>query len=97
MGHVPGRSLLLWRGVLDVLTREENSNSGGVALESNGAGTRLQKAMSLEWLGQTGASLCWIASVLTYGISSNGDWLQLFAASSWLIANLSVLAAFNPK
>lgn len=53
--------------------------------------------MSLEWLGQTGASLCWIASVFTYGISSNGDWLQLFAASSWLIANLSVLATFNPK
>ena len=34
---------------------------------------------------------------LAFGISSNGDWFQQFAASSWLIANLSALAAFNPK
>ena len=48
--------------------------------------TRLPRT---EWLGQTVASVCWILSVLAYGISSTGDWLQLFAASSWLIANLA--------
>ena len=30
----------------------------------------LAKAMRPEWLGQTTASVCWIASVFTYGISS---------------------------
>ncbi len=53
---------------------------------------RWAKAMRIEWLGQTVASVCWIASVFTYGISSGGDWLQLFAASSWLLANLASLA-----
>ena len=56
---------------------------------------RWAKAMRIEWLGQTVASVCWIASVFTYGISSGGDWLQLFAASSWLLANLASLADNN--
>ena len=30
----------------------------------------LAKMMRIEWLGQTVASICWIASVFTYGISS---------------------------
>jgi len=51
----------------------------------------LARAMRVEWLGQTAASMFWIASVLTYGISSAGDWLQMGAASAWLIANLSSL------
>ncbi|MEM7453636.1 MAG: hypothetical protein AAF456_04700 [Planctomycetota bacterium] len=51
----------------------------------------LQSAFSLEWLGQTLASVCWIASVFTYGISSAGDWLQLFAASAWFVANMTTL------
>ena len=38
--------------------------------------TRLEKMLSIEWLGQTLASLCWIISVFTYGIASTGDWLQ---------------------
>ena len=46
------------------------------------------KALSVEWLGQTIASLCWICSVFVYGITSNGDWLQLVAGVSWLIANI---------
>ncbi|MCP4191668.1 MAG: hypothetical protein GY768_13680 [Planctomycetaceae bacterium] len=50
---------------------------------------RLERVLRIEWLGQTVASICWIASVLTYGISSSGDWLQLFAASSWLLANIA--------
>ena len=52
---------------------------------------RWAKALRVEWLGQTVASGCWIASVFTYGISSGGDWLQLFAASAWLVANLASL------
>lgn len=51
----------------------------------------LARALRIEWLGQTVASLCWIASVLTYGISSGGDWLQLCAASAWLVANMASL------
>ena len=44
-----------------------------------------------ERLGQVVASLCWIASTLTYGVVSGGDWLQLFAASAWLLANLAAI------
>ena len=62
----------------------------GVSAPKSSSGP-LAKAMRLEWLGQTAASVCWIASVFTYGISSGGDWLQLFAASAWLIANLAAL------
>ncbi|MEL7022272.1 MAG: hypothetical protein AAGL69_00920 [Pseudomonadota bacterium] len=43
------------------------------------------------WLGQTTASACWIASMMLYGLSSAGDWLQLTAASAWLFANLAEL------
>ncbi len=50
---------------------------------------RLERVLRIEWLGQTAASICWIGSVLAYGISSSGDWLQLFAASSWLLANIA--------
>ncbi|MEM7142500.1 MAG: hypothetical protein AAF548_15870 [Actinomycetota bacterium] len=53
---------------------------------------RRPKALRLEWLGQTVASICWIISVFVYGLSSAGDWLQLAAASSWLVANLASLA-----
>ncbi|MEM9593074.1 MAG: hypothetical protein AAGD06_02355 [Acidobacteriota bacterium] len=53
---------------------------------------RFERVFRLEWLGQTVASLCWIASTLTYGISSTGDWLQILAASSWLLANIAAVA-----
>lgn len=56
---------------------------------------RLVRALRLEWLGQTAASLLWIGSVLTYGISSTGDWLQLFAASAWLVANVASVASIR--
>lgn len=52
---------------------------------------KLSKALRVEWVGQTAASLFWISSVLAYGINSHGDWLQLFAASSWLIANIATI------
>ncbi len=59
-------------------------------------GGRLAKARSVEWLGQTIASLCWITSVFAYGLSSSGDWLQLGAASAWLTANLAALVTTEP-
>ena len=53
----------------------------------------MEKMMGVEWLGQTIASLCWIVSVFVYSDGSlpegNGDWLQLIAASSWMISNMS--------
>lgn len=52
----------------------------------------LKRALRIEWLGQTVASVCWIASVLAYGISSTGDWLQICAASAWLLANIASIA-----
>ena len=53
----------------------------------------LKRALRIEWLGQTAASLFWIASVFTYGITAAGDWLQLSAASAWFIANVAALGA----
>lgn len=53
--------------------------------------SRLERALRIEWLGQTVASLCWIASVFAYGISSGGDWLQLGAASAWLVSNAAAI------
>ena len=76
MGNVSRRSFLLWSGVFDVLN--------------------LEKMMTFEWLGQTLASLCWIISVFVYGFAnvdglemSTGDWLQLAAASCWMISNIA--------
>ena len=58
--------------------------------------SRVERALRVEWLGQTAASVCWIASTLTYGIRSSGDWLQLLAASAWLLANIATIAATEP-
>ncbi|MDC0161014.1 hypothetical protein OAJ07_06130 [Gemmatimonadales bacterium] len=52
---------------------------------------RIERGLRVEWLGQTAASLCWIGSVFAYGITSTGDWLQLCAASAWLLANTAAL------
>ena len=56
------------------------------------ARNRLARALRVEWLGQTAASLCWIGSVFVQGIGSSGDWLQLCAASAWLLANIASVA-----
>ena len=50
--------------------------------------TAPREPLRLSWYGQTIASLCWIASVFTYGIDGAGDLLQLMAASAWLVANI---------
>ena len=82
MGYVSGRSFVLWSGVLDMLDTE--------------------KMMEFEWIGQTLASLCWIISVFVYGYAngdtldlSTGDWLQLAAASSWMISNIASVISTN--
>ena len=59
--------------------------------------TRIRKMLSFEWLGQTLASLCWMISVFAYGIGSTGDWLQLGAASCWMISNIATIVAINPN
>ena len=59
---------------------------------SNPQRSQFSKVLRIEWLGQTTASMCWIASVFAYGISSVGDWLQLFAASAWFLANVAALS-----
>tara|TARA_B000000532_G_scaffold1493_1_gene1136 strand:- start:5949 stop:6146 length:198 start_codon:yes stop_codon:yes gene_type:complete len=62
----------------------------------------LERMKSFEWLGQTIASLCWIVSVFVYGYAdgnglemSNGDWLQLAAASSWMVSNIASILKFK--
>lgn len=54
--------------------------------------SRLAKVLSIDWLGQTAASICWICSMYVYGVDSVGDWLQLSAASAWFMANLAAIA-----
>ena len=53
--------------------------------------TRISKMMSLEWLGQTIASGAWIVSVFVYGLASTGDYLQLVAASAWMLSNIAAV------
>lgn len=90
-----------------MLTHHENSlNSGtkdsqqqpsGHATVAAAGGSVRFRILQMEWLGQMAASLCWIASVLCYGISSTGDWLQLAAAGSWLLANVAALSTNGDK
>ena len=87
MGHVSRRFVLLWPGVLNLLNNNEDSNN--TASQKNNSQTRMGKIMSIEWLGQTIASGSWIVSVFVYGLTSTGDYLQLVAASSWMMSNIA--------
>ena len=80
---------MLWSGVFDMLTSDDNQSLERLNPDSRHVETRLSKMMSFEWIGQTLASLCWMISVFAYGISSTGDWLQLMAASSWMLSNIA--------
>ena len=71
-----------------MLTDEARANA-----EPRFRSTWLNEVLRIEWLGQTVASVCWICSVLAYGINSTGDWLQLCAASAWLLANIASVMA----
>ena len=74
-----------------MLTENDDSNNDEVGGMSTSP--RISKMMSFEWLGQTLASMCWIISVFVYetdvNLWSNGDWLQLAAASSWMMSNIA--------
>ena len=72
-----------------MLTGDDNQSLERLNLDSRPVETRLSKMMSFEWIGQTLASLCWIIRVFVYGLSSTGDWLQLMAASSWMLSNIA--------
>ena len=72
-----------------MLTGDDNQSLERLNVSSSPVETRVSKMMSFEWIGQTLASLCWIISVFIYGISSTGDWLQLMAASSWMLSNVA--------
>ena len=72
-----------------MLTGDNNQSLERLNVSSSPVETRVSKMMSFEWIGQTLASLCWIISVFVYGISSTGDWLQLMAASSWMLSNIA--------
>ena len=72
-----------------MLTGDDNQSLEKLKLNSRHVETRLSKMMSFEWIGQTLASLCWMISVFVYGITSTGDWLQLMAASSWMLSNIA--------
>ena len=72
-----------------MLNESNNVNQNTAITESNNS--RISKIMSLEWLGQTVASGAWIVSVFVYGLASTGDYLQLVAASSWMLSNLSLI------
>ena len=87
MGHVSRRFVLLRPGVLNLLNNNEDSNN--TASQKNNSQTRMGKMMSIEWLGQTIASGSWIVSVFVYGLVSTGDYLQLVAASSWMLSNIA--------
>tara|TARA_B100001564_G_scaffold125969_1_gene105189 strand:+ start:1385 stop:1621 length:237 start_codon:yes stop_codon:yes gene_type:complete len=74
-----------------MLSGSANSDLSDIGAISGTHQTRMKKIMSVGWLGQTVASLCWILSVFAYGISTTGDWLQLFAASSWMMSNIATI------
>ena len=78
-----------------MLRESANSDLRDMGAISGKHQTRMKKIMTVGWLGQTVASLCWILSVFAYGISTTGDWLQLFAASSWMISNIATIFSID--
>ena len=72
-----------------MLTGGDNQSLEQLHLDLTTCRNTFSKMMSFEWIGQTLASLCWIISVFVYGITSTGDWLQLMAASSWMLSNIA--------
>ena len=76
-----------------MLIENGNVNGNSVIIKSNN--TRLGKMLSFEWLGQTIASGAWIVSVFVYGLASAGDYLQLVAASSWMLSNIAAVVTMK--
>ena len=86
---------MLWPGVFNVLNGTLEQSSKRTENRMGIIQTRFGKMLSFEWIGQMLASLCWIISVFSYGISTNGDWLQLLAASSWMVSNIASIIAIK--
>jgi hypothetical protein len=78
-----------------MLSENDNPDLSDIALRPGTYQTRMRKMMSVGWMGQTIASLCWIVSVFAYGITTTGDWLQLCAASSWMISNIAGIVSIE--
>ena len=78
-----------------MLSENDNPDLSDIALRPGTYQTRMRKMMSVGWMGQTVASLCWIVSVFAYGITTTGDWLQLCAASSWMISNIAAIVTLE--
>ena len=76
-----------------MLNESNNIKRTETTTQSNN--TRISKMMSLEWLGQTVASGAWIVSVFVYGLASTGDYLQLVAASSWMLSNIATIISIK--
>ena len=76
-----------------MLNESNNIKRTETTTQSNN--TRISKMMSLEWLGQTVASGAWIVSVFVYGLASTGDYLQLVAASSWMLSNIAAVISMK--
>ena len=73
----------------------ESDNIKKRKIRRNQINSRISKMMSLEWLGQTVASGAWIVSVFVYGLASTGDYLQLVAASSWMLSNVAAVISIK--
>ena len=73
----------------------ENNNITKSITATQSSNTRISKMMSLEWLGQTIASGAWIVSVFVYGLASTGDYLQLVAASAWMLSNIASIISIR--
>ena len=78
-----------------MLSENDNIDLSDIAFRPGTHQTRMRKMMSVGWMGQTVASLCWIVSVFAYGITTTGDWLQLCAASSWMISNIAGIVSIE--
>ena len=78
-----------------MLSENANLDLSDIASRPRTDQTRMRKMMRVGWMGQTVASLCWIVSVFAYGITTTGDWLQLCAASSWMISNIAGIASLE--
>lgn len=78
-----------------MLSENANPDLSDIASRPGTDQTRMRKMTSVGWMGQTVASLCWIVSVFAYGITTTGDWLQLCAASSWMISNIAGIVSLE--
>ena len=73
----------------------ESNNIKRTETTTQSKNTKISKMMSIEWLGQTVASGAWIVSVFVYGLASTGDYLQLVAASSWMLSNVAAVISIK--